>query len=110
MRWRRVAAWTAGVVALVAVAGAAAFHALVDPERLADRMRERTRASWGRELAVGAISLELLPRPAMRATQVALSNPDWAKDRHFLVAESVAANFELLPLLVGRVQVQSLFL
>lgn len=108
MRWRRVAAWTAGIVGAAVAAGALAFHALVDSERLAAHARERARAAWGRELSVGAISLELLPRPRLHAEQVALANPDWAQERHFLAAQSVAANFELLPLLVGRVQVRSL--
>ena len=110
MRGRNVAAWTAGIAVLGVALAAVAFHAFLDSESLASHARERAREAWGRELAVGAISLEILPRPALRVREVALSNPQWAKERHFLVAESVAANFEVLPLLLGRVRVKSLFI
>jgi uncharacterized protein involved in outer membrane biogenesis len=76
VRWRRVAAWTAGIgVAVIAVA-AVAIHALVDSETLAAHARERAKSAWGRDLTVGAISVEILPRPALLARDVTLSNPE----------------------------------
>ena len=110
MNGRKVAAWAAGVVVLAGIAGAVAFHALVDSDTLLAHAREKVKSAWGRDLAAESISLRVLPRPALRVTKLALSNPDWAQDRHFLLAEAVSANFELLPLLVGRAQVKSLVL
>ncbi len=108
MGWRKVAGWSAGIVVGLAAAGALAFLALVDSETLARHARDRTRDSWGRELKVGGMSLRLLPRPSLHATQVSLSNSPWAKEPLFFQAETLRADFELLPLLVGRAEVKSL--
>ncbi len=108
MGWRKVAGWSAVIVVALAAAGAAAFHVLVDSETLARHARERTKAAWGRDLEVGALSLALLPRPSLNATQVTLSNAPWAREKHFLTAGSLRADFDLLPLLTGRVEVQGL--
>lgn len=108
MGWGKVAAWSTGIIVGVAAGGVVAFHALVDSETLARHARDRVRDSWSRELQVGGMSLRLLPRPSLHATQVTLSNAPWAKEAHFLRADSLRADFELLPLLLGRVEARGL--
>lgn len=106
-RWTWIAACAGTAAALAAIAGAVAFHRVADPGRLTAQAREKARTAWGRELEIGSLALQLLPRPAVRAEKIALANPPWAKAAHFLVAEQVTAAFELLPLLSGRLEVKS---
>lgn len=106
--WRRAALGSGGAVAVLALAAAVALHALVDPGRLKEIAREKVQEEWGRDLAVGEASLELLPFPALRAESVALSNAEWAEAPHFLRADRIDARLELLPLLVGKVRLKSL--
>jgi uncharacterized protein involved in outer membrane biogenesis len=104
MKMRRKAlSWFGGAILLVALAAALALHALVDPERLGEIAREKAESAWGRELTVGDVSLDLWPVPMLRAENVALSNPEWAAEPHFLHAERASARLKLLPLLTGKV-------
>src|SRR5690606_4688807 len=56
------------------------------------------------------VSLSLFPSPAFRAIKVSFSNPPWCEDPHFLRADSVRADLELLALLRGELRVTSLAL
>jgi uncharacterized protein involved in outer membrane biogenesis len=104
----RAALRTAGAAALLVLAGALALHALVDPDRLKRVARDKAQAAWSRNLAIGEISLELFPLPALFATDVALGNPSWSKWPNLLTAERVTARLELLPLLAGEARVKRL--
>jgi uncharacterized protein involved in outer membrane biogenesis len=108
--WRRVALGFAGVVALAAIAGVLAFHALVDPERIKRVAREKAQATWARDLAIGDVSIDLWPLPAFHAEKVALANPAWAKEPNLLYVEHASARLELLPLLAGKTRLKSLAL
>lgn len=108
MNWRKALVWTAGVVALVAVAAAIALQARVNPERLKKEVRDKARAAFARELLVGDLSLRLWPVPYLHATRVALANPAWARDPHLLEADEVSADLELWPLLTGKVRIRTL--
>ncbi len=109
-RWRKAALWTGSVAVAAAIAGAFAVHAIADPERLRNLVRDKARAAWARELVVGDVSLELWPLPAVRATGVALDNPPWARERHLFEAARLTARFALWPLFAGRVRIGSLAL
>jgi AsmA family protein len=108
MSWRRTALVSAGVFVVAAAAGAIALHALVDPERLKHVARDKAAHAWSRDLAVGEMSLSLLPWPALTARDVALANPSWAKSRNLVQVDLVVARLELLPLLVGKARIASL--
>lgn len=110
MHWRRIVAWTLGIVALVAAAGAVALHVLVDPDRIKSMALAHARDHWQRELRIEDVSLSLFPSPAFRAIKVSFSNPPWCEDPHFLQADSVRADLELLALLRGELRVTSLAL
>jgi uncharacterized protein involved in outer membrane biogenesis len=106
--WRKAALWSGGTLLLLALAGAAALHILVDPERLKEVAREKVHAAWGRDLSIVDVSLDLWPFPALHAEGIALSNPEWAQEPSFMRAESLTARLELLPLLTGKVRLKSL--
>src|SRR5687767_158238 len=110
MKWRKAALWTVGVAALLLVAAAAWLHALVDPERLTKAAHDRAPIAREPELPLGDSECPLFPVPSLRASKVSLANPAWAKDPHLLLAESVRADLELLPLLLGKVRIKHLAL
>jgi AsmA family protein len=108
MSWRRTAWVSAGAFLVAATAGAIALHALVDPERLKRVARDKAAHAWSRDLALGEMSLSLLPWPALTARDVVLANPPWAKNRNLVQVDRVVARLELLPLLVGKARIASL--
>jgi uncharacterized protein involved in outer membrane biogenesis len=108
MSWRRTAFVSAGVFLAAAAAGAIALHALVDPDRLKRVARDKAAQAWSRDLALGEMSLSLLPWPALTARDVALANPAWAKNRNLVRVDRVVARLALLPLLVGEARIASL--
>jgi AsmA family protein len=110
MSWRPAALGTAGALAIAAVFGVIAVHALVDPERMKQIARDKAQQAWGRELAMTSIELDFLPRPALHARGVSLANPPWAKSGHLIESDDVVGELALLPLLVGKVRVKALAL
>jgi hypothetical protein len=67
------------------------------------------REATGRELIIaGPVSLGFLPRIAVSAEQVSLSNAAWAKKPQMANLEKVALEISLLPLLGGRIEVSSI--
>lgn len=100
--------WATGALACMALLAAFALHALFDPDRAKALAQDRVKAIWGRDLAIGKLSLQLSPFPALHASKVSLSNPSWAKHRNLLEAEQVTARLELLPLLSGQVVVSAI--
>jgi hypothetical protein len=106
--WRKVAFWSAGALALAGLGGVLALHAAVDPERMKKIARDKARAAWSRDLAIGEISLGLWPLPAIYARKVALSNGPGSRYPYLLQAESIVADIELLPLLIGKVRFKGL--
>ncbi len=105
---RTIAIGILGALAVIAVAAAWALHAFTDPEALAQQARARVRAQTGRELRIGDISLDFFPRPAIVATDVALANPRWAKERDLLSVRRVWAPISLVALLARRLRVERL--
>ena len=103
--WKRRAAWAAGTLAVLIVAALAAVKLMVDPERLKQIARERIKQAWSRDLQVGSVTLELFPLPALLVQDLRLDHPTDPP----IVAGSVIAEFELLPLLVGRTQYRNLY-
>lgn len=105
---RKWVIWSVGTIAVLAMVGAAALHALVDPERLKRVARDKVRSAWSRELAIDEASLQLWPVPALHAEKVALANPPRSKYPYLLQADSISARLALLPLLVGKVRIKAL--
>lgn len=108
--WRKAALVSAILVGVLVAAATLALHALVDPQRLKKSARDHALAAWERELLMGDVELTFFPRPSLRAARVAVANPPWAKEPHLLQADVVRADLELLPLLTGKVRINSLAL
>lgn len=111
MRMRRWQKWglygAAGLALLLAVA-AIALHTFFDGDKLKQMAQQRAAQAWGRELTIGAVTVSLLPTPHVRARDVTLSNPAWAKEKQMFQASGLTAHFALLPLLHGKPVVSSL--
>jgi uncharacterized protein involved in outer membrane biogenesis len=101
--WRRKAAVTAAVLALLLAVAALVAHALFDGERLKTMARDRVRADWSRELAIDTLSLRLFPAPALRATGIALSAPAWAHEPQLAAADLLEVRLSWRALLSGRI-------
>jgi uncharacterized protein involved in outer membrane biogenesis len=101
--WRRKAAVTAAVLALLLAVAALVAHALFDGERLKAMARDRVRADWSRELAIDTLSLRLFPAPALRATGIALSAPAWAHEPQLAAADLLEVRLSWRALLSGRI-------
>ncbi len=109
-KWHTAVPGLAGALVLAAVAGVLALRTLVDPAHLAAQARATAEARLGRELRLGAVRLELFPRPTLVAQDLVLANPPWAKERELVHARRVVANLSFWPLLLGRARVESLAL
>lgn len=107
-RWQKGVLWGIAVLALLLTVAAFALHALAGSDRLKQLAHDKVSQTWGRELSVGDISISLLPAPRIHATDVAVSNPDWAQDKHMLQASGITARLALIPLLTGHVVVKGL--
>lgn len=83
-------------VTFVLVGGTLAVRTLATPERIQERMQEKVREKWGRDLAIGSLDVQTFPRPTLHARDVAV--------RGFGKAERVTATLQLFPLLFGRIR------
>jgi len=106
--WRRAAFGSAAAVALLGIAAAIALHAIVDPERLKQQAREKARGAWSRDLAIGDMSLHLLPLPSLQASDVTVADLSGDKDPWHLHADRVVVGLELWPLLTGEARPRDL--
>jgi uncharacterized protein involved in outer membrane biogenesis len=82
---------------------------LISPAKLTQMLILEVREATGRELMIaGPVSLGFLPRIAVSAEQVSLSNAAWAKNPQMASLEKVALEISLLPLLSRRIEVSSI--
>jgi hypothetical protein len=102
-KWQTRAALAAACIFALALALAAAAHALFDGERLAQLARRHARDAWSRELEIGRLTLTLLPAPTLRAERVTLSNPEWAQQARMAQIAALELRIAVLPLLSGRI-------
>lgn len=102
-RWRRILPAVMASLVLLLMLAYGAAHALFDGERLIALARAHARSAWSRELDIGRLSLSLLPTPTLRAEQVSLSNPDWARQPRMAQIDRLDVRLALLPLLSGHI-------
>lgn len=102
-QWRRKAAITAAVLAVVLAIAALVAHAMFDGERLKAMARDHARTAWSRELAIDTLSLRLFPAPALRATGIALSAPAWAHAPQLAAADLLEVQLSWRALLSGHI-------
>ncbi|MEO5677133.1 MAG: AsmA family protein [Usitatibacter sp.] len=104
--WRKAVIGTVATLAFLLLGAAVALKVMVDPQRLEKVARDKAKQAWGRDLAVGDIQFELWPLPALWARDLKLEHPT----EPAITAATVTAEFELLPLLIGKVRYRNLYL
>ena len=98
------------VVAALLVTLALALPHLLDVNRFRGRIAEAIRAATGRSVALGRISFELLPAPALAIAPLAVSDSAGYPGREALQAESLSVRLGILGLLRGRLTLGSVVL
>ncbi|WP_194714516.1 AsmA family protein [Noviherbaspirillum soli] len=100
--WRGRAFAIATLAAALLASAILAGHLLFDQQALIVMAQERVHAATGRRLLIDTLSVRWLPLPSLRATGVALSNPDWAQYRDMIQADQVDMRLSWRALLSGR--------
>ena len=99
----RVLRWFVGLLAVVVVGGV--LFLFFGLNTLRGPIARAVQKATGRELVIEG---DIRPawdwvHPSFRAGKVTFGNPDWAKRKYLLQAESVELTVSVLPLLAGRV-------
>ncbi|MFS0753263.1 AsmA family protein [Noviherbaspirillum sp. 1P10PC] len=100
--WRGKAFGIAMLAAAVLGSAILAAHLLLDQQALIVMAQDRVHAATGRQLRIDTLSVRWLPVPSLRATGVALSNPDWAQHRDMVQADQVDVRLSWRALLSAR--------
>lgn len=90
-----------GAVAVLAVAAAAAAALLIPSDRIAAAVAARMEDRLSQPVAIGAVELDLFPRPAAALNNLRLG----AEDAPVATVEALRVRPRLLPILLGRVVV-----
>jgi len=102
---------TVMAVVVLAVAGVVGVALTFDPNTYKPQIIEAVRRATGRELTLtGPLHLKLALRPTFEATGVSLSNAPGGSRPQMATVGRVEAQFGLLPLLRGRVDIHRLVL
>ena len=98
-----------GALIAALLIGLAYLNTLISPAKLTQMLILEVREATGRELTIaGPVSLSFFPKIAVSAGQVSFSNAPWAKSPQMASLEKVALEVSLLPLLSGRIEVNSI--
>ncbi len=96
------------ILAVIAVGlagfGALAVPLLVSPDLIKQRIAERISAATGRQVTLsGEPNLSIYPHLAVTIGGLTIANPPGMGDDPFIVADEVTTRLHVLPLLTGRV-------
>lgn len=99
-------------VLLVIVAGAVlVLPALIPTDRIRQEVAAQVKAATGRDLTIGGdVSASVIPALAVKANDVALSNPPGFQGKEMARLGALDVRLKLLPLLSGKVEVDSFVL
>lgn len=96
------------VLLVVAVATVLVAPSFIDWNRYKDEITAWVESRTGRDLTVGGdLSLSILPSPTLRATEVAFANAPEGTAEHLVRMEALDVTVDLVPLLGGRIRVES---
>ena len=104
---KKAALVTGGILAVLLLA-AMAVPAMIDWNRFKPEMVARAEAQLGRKVDFGNLTLRLLPAVTATAEKVSVANLPGGEAPAFATAQAVRVRLKLLPLLAGRVAVDSL--
>ena len=101
----------AGVIVAVVAVVVVLLPALVPAERIKSELVARVKAATGRDLVIGGpVSVSVLPRLSLTVTGVALSSPPGFRSPELARLGSLEVRLGLMPLLSGRIEVDSFVL
>jgi len=105
----KIALIALGTLIAALLIGLTYLSTLISPAKLTQMLVLEVREATGRELTIaGPVRLGFFPKIAVSAEQVNLSNAAWAKNPQMASLEKVALEISLLPLLSGRIEVNSI--
>jgi AsmA family protein len=105
----KIALIALGALIVSLLIGLTYLSTLISPAKLTQMLILEVREATGRELTIaGPMHLGFFPKIAVSAEQVSLSNAVWAKSPQMASLEKVALEISLLPLLSGRIEVNSI--
>ncbi len=108
---RKVVHWILGSILLLVIVGAVALWALVDTGAYKQQLETLVKEKTGRELVIaGPLRLTLFPALGVKTEKVALGNAPGFGDAPMLEVGEMAIHVEVMPLLKGRVQVDTVIL
>ena len=102
-----------GLVAIVILAFAAVLvgPSFVDWNRYKPEIVDRLESATGRRIAIdGPVAFAMLPVPTLSAGLVKVADVDPARERDFMALESLDVRVGLLPILTGRLRIESVAL
>ena len=101
----------AGVIVALLAAVVVLLPTLVPAERIKSELVARVKAATGRDLVInGPVSVSVLPRLSLTVTGVALSSPPGFQSPELARLGSLEVRLGLMPLLSGRIEVDSFVL
>ena len=100
--WRGKALGVGTLTAALLAGAVLAAQLMPDQQTLIAMARDRVHTATGRQLQIATLSVRWLPLPALRATGVVLSSPDWAQHRDMIKADQVDVRLSWRALLSGR--------
>ena len=100
-----------GVVVALLVLALVALPALVPGERVKNELIAKVKAATGRDLVIdGKIAVSVLPTLSVQASGVTLTNPPGYRAKEMVRLGGLDVRLKLLPLLTGRVEIDSFVL
>lgn len=100
-----------GILAVIVIAAAVIVPGLVPAEKIRDEMVAQVKAATGRDLSIdGKMAVSLFPTLSVQVANVALSNPPGFTTRDLVRLGAVDVRLKLMPMLVGRIEVDSFVL
>lgn len=100
--WRGKALGVGTLTAALLAGAVLAAQLMPDQQTLIAMVRDRVHTATGRQLQIATLSVRWLPLPALRATGVVLSSPDWAQHPDMIKADQVDVRLSWRALLSGR--------
>jgi uncharacterized protein involved in outer membrane biogenesis len=101
------ALWTVALLILAAILAVMSASALVGSDWARRHLIQKLEAATGRRFHAEKLTLRLTPKLHLEATEVRISNPDWAgASPDFLHVAAASFDISPLPLLIGRVRVE----
>jgi AsmA protein len=95
------------LVLVIAVVAAIAVPFLVPMDKVKGVVLTKLKASTGRDVSLGNISLSVLPNISLDAEDVKVGNPAWAGGGDMAEIKTLKLGVELIPLLHGNVHIKN---